>query len=218
MASDISITYDLLFDILRSEKSKEELQVLDEGFYANVASYIKDKEQILINPGTPTAERELTRIQLNNVKKILLELYEKRERKIINLASYRIKTGSANHNALLQEEKFFFDATYDLFSRYRGMVINNVLNSKNPEINEFDSSESRSTSSMPENKKEQILSTPIIDENQITSVRFVRPVPKFLGPDMETYGPFEEQDMASLPARIAHVLITKERAEEVKSD
>ena len=47
------------------------------------------------------------------------------------------------------------------------------------------------------------------------SIRFIKPVPKFLGTELEIYGPFEENDIASLPSRIAKVLIKKERAEEM---
>ena len=35
--SDINITYDLLFDILRYEKSRDDLQKLDDKFYQDVA-------------------------------------------------------------------------------------------------------------------------------------------------------------------------------------
>jgi len=61
---------------------------------------------------------------------------------------------------------------------------------------------------------------PIIAEDDDTakSVRFIKPVPKFLGPELETYGPFEEQDIASLPSKVANILIRKERAEEIKAN
>jgi len=50
----------------------------------------------------------------------------------------------------------------------------------------------------------------------IKSVRFIKPVPKFLGSEMETYGPFEENDIASLPSKIANILVKKNRAEEMQ--
>ena len=82
--SEIAISYDLLFDVLRYEKSREELQSLEKDFYINVVDYLKQKESILINYNTPPSERELTRIQINNIRKILQEIYERREKKIIN--------------------------------------------------------------------------------------------------------------------------------------
>ncbi len=47
-------------------------------------------------------------------------------------------------------------------------------------------------------------------------VRFMGYVPKFVGPELEEYGPFEEEDIANLPAEVADVLISKSRAEEIK--
>ena len=92
--SDINITYDLLFDILRYEKSRDDLQKLEDKFYQDVAEYLRSKEEYMISLNISTSEREITRIQLTNVKKLLSELYERREKKIINLALYKVKTGS----------------------------------------------------------------------------------------------------------------------------
>ena len=47
-------------------------------------------------------------------------------------------------------------------------------------------------------------------------IRFIHAVPKFVGKDLEDYGPFEEEDIANLPAEIADVLIIKGRVEEIK--
>ncbi|MFP4045524.1 MAG: hypothetical protein ACLFS3_00500 [Candidatus Aenigmatarchaeota archaeon] len=51
-------------------------------------------------------------------------------------------------------------------------------------------------------------------EEGMKLVRMVRDVDKFMGPEEEeTYGPFEEGDLAVLPDELAEVLIEKERAE-----
>ena len=136
---DISITYDLLFDILKIEKSREELQKLDEKFYKNVVEYLIAKESIISNANTPLRERELTRIQLGNVKKLLLELYDRREKKIINLAIYKIKTGSGiiNTDSLLEEDRHLFDTLCLQLSNYRLDIINNVVDGKMPSINQY---------------------------------------------------------------------------------
>ncbi len=44
-------------------------------------------------------------------------------------------------------------------------------------------------------------------------VRFISAVPKFVGPELEVYGPFEPEDMASLPKKMANILVKKGRAE-----
>lgn len=214
--SDISITYDLLFDILKIEKSREELQKLEEKFYKDVVEYLIAKESIINNPNTPIRERELTRIQLSNVKKLLLELYDRREKKIINLAIYKIKIGSGiiNTDALLEEEKHLFDMLHSQLSKYRGDIINNVIDGKMPS-NNFSSAPDLSNAKPL--MKVAVETEEATDESDgIKSVRFIKSVPKFLGPELEIYGPFEENDIASLPSKIANILVKKYRAEEMQ--
>jgi len=208
--SDISITYDLLFDILRTEKSRDELQKLDEKFYSNVVDYINSKESVINNPNTPHSERELTRIQLGNVKKLLIELYDRREKKILNLAVYKIKTSSGmiNTEGLLDEEKHLFDKIYSELSKNRAYVIGNVLDGKMSLI------EPEMTVQKP--RPADIITAAGSDvSDTMKSVRFIKPVPKFLGPELEVYGPFEENDIASLPSKISNILVSKGRAEEM---
>jgi len=211
--SEISITYDLLFDVLRIEKSREELQKLDDKFYANVVDYLNIKESFITNPATSNSERELTKIQLNNVKKLLLELYDRREKKIISLAIYKIKTGSEviNTESLLAEEKYLFESVYSQLFKYRSAIITNVNSGKMPVMDNntaYDTLEIKSINGKSEDK--------ILDDDGIKSVRFIKPVPKFLGSELETYGPFDENDIASLPSKIANILIKKDRAEEMR--
>ena len=40
----------------------------------------------------------------------------------------------------------------------------------------------------------------------------------FMGTDMREYGPYEEEDISKLPIEIADVLISKERAEEIREN
>ena len=52
--------------------------------------------------------------------------------------------------------------------------------------------------------------------NSTKLVRFIYTVPKFVGNDLNTYGPFESENLASLPLKVADVLIKRKRAQEIK--
>jgi DNA replication initiation complex subunit (GINS family) len=211
IVSDISITYDLLFDILKMEKSRDELQKLDHKFYTDIVHYLNGKDAVIDNPNTPMRERELTKIQLGNVKKLLIELYDRREKKLINLAIYKVKTGDGiiNIDALLEEEKPLFEMLYSQLFRYRSMVLHNILEGK---ISMIESAEPIASGNSSINAAPEIED----ESTGIKSVRFTKPVPRFLGPELEVYGPFEENDIASLPSKIANILLRKERAEEMQ--
>jgi len=211
---EINITYDLLFDILRVEKSREELQKLDENFYKNVVDYINTKESFISDVNTSHAERELTRIQLGNIKKLIVELYDRREKKIISLAIYKIKTSSGiiNTDSLLEEEKYLFNILYSDFSRCRSAILSNVITGKMPTTDMLTSQNTPSVKPVDDEKER---TRTAYSESDVKSIRFIRPVPRFLGTELETYGPFEENDIASMPVKIADVLIQKNRAEEM---
>jgi DNA replication initiation complex subunit (GINS family) len=94
---DIRINYETLFDLLRREKNREELQSLDKDFYEQVLAYLREKKDSLSKKEDElfvSAEREKLKIQFQNIRRIIKELYEKREKKIINMATSRARTGS----------------------------------------------------------------------------------------------------------------------------
>lgn len=136
---DVKITYETLFDLLRREKGRNELQSLDASFYGDVITYLKDKQKILHSQDSKSplysrGEQEKIRIQIKNIKKILRELYEIREKKIINLAVNKVKTGSelVDTSNLLAEEKAFFTDTCVLLDKYKKGVLEQMLMMESP--------------------------------------------------------------------------------------
>lgn len=132
---DIHITYEALFDILRKERSLEDIQELDSQFWSHVVSYLQERKAFLEQ--TSLAEQEKTKLQLDNIKRILKELYEHRERKIISLARTVVRMGAqdaADDRNMLPEEKFFFKDCLSLFSKYRTSVLLNVCNAQLPDF------------------------------------------------------------------------------------
>ena len=113
---DITVTYDTLFEILRNEKTKEDLQKLHSAFFQDVVSYLTEKQNNLIEHKDQKSlfeseEREKTLHQLGNIKKIIRDIYERRERKILNMALNKSKFPSSimDTASLLEEEKAFYD-------------------------------------------------------------------------------------------------------------
>ena len=44
---EVTITYETLFELLRREKERNELQKLDDSFFPNILRYLKDKHTII---------------------------------------------------------------------------------------------------------------------------------------------------------------------------
>jgi DNA replication initiation complex subunit (GINS family) len=284
--TDVKITYETLFDLLRREKSREELQKLDPNFYLDVWSYIQQKQSILQGSGEQSdmfgaSESEKTKIQLQNIKRIIKELYDKREKKIINMAMNKARTGSAimDTTALLEEEKELFNQSVDVLSIQRSTTLNKMLalngsvvrpipprpapqpelqsESEETQNNEVASVQKQEVSDAPvaeatseieaqqsettpeptldvepeassvveEKENEEVESIPTLKEDiedpaliteETMTVKFLSPLPKFVGKEQEVYGPFDAGAVVELPLIIANILVTKGRAEEVK--
>ena len=105
-------------------------------------NYLKDKKNILLSQENKdsvfTSQSVLkTRKQIENIHKILRELYERRESKIVQMAMFhsRIQTNTEDKRNLLKEEEEFFNNLVELFVKYRIEVLDSILAEKIPDLN-----------------------------------------------------------------------------------
>ncbi len=213
---EVTITYETLFELSRREKERSELQKLDGSFFDNVLRYLKDKQAIITKQQTDMLSAEEKRKaegQLENVKRIIKELYDKREKKIISMAIDKSKNKSSivDNSVFLKQEKELFDNAVKIFDIGRENVLFNILEMKEPvALGGMNFKGEEAAVSLAEEPKGEKKDTKL--------VRFLNAVPKFVGKELEEYGPFEEEDIASLPVEIATVLINKGRVEEISED
>lgn len=220
MAQEVVITYETLFELLQREKERTDLQKLEPTFFSDVIGYIKDKKKILEAKEGPFAkeEKRKTERQLENIYKMLKEFYERREKKIIALAldKSRTKSNLIDTSSLLKEEKVVFEALTGLLDTYRDTILYSILNEKMPFMQSMQTNE---LSSIPsEAKPKDDFKTALDIQKSTKLVRFMAFVPKFVGQELEEYGPFEEEDIANLPAEIANILVSKGKAEEINEE
>ncbi len=213
------ISYETLFDFLKREREKADLQKLDKKFTAYLVEFMKEKDKELKNISVDSYEekKNIERL-IDNIKKLLADLYAKREKKIIGLAldKSRSKSTIVDMSAFLPEEKMLFDDLIETFDSYRQGYLFNVLQGKKPLIEKTENNSDQNSDEAEEDARKET-SKEEKDKDMIM-VRFLSPVPKFVGEELEEYGPFEEEDMANLPAAIAYLLIAKERAEEIQTN
>lgn len=213
---DIKITYETLFELLRREKNREELQKLDDTFYIDVVEYLKTKFDSVTKPQRDlfsVTEKEKKMRQLRNIQKILNELYERREKKIVSMAinKSRIDSDLIDTSNLLKEEETFFTSLLGLLDSFRINVIRNILDGKLPLLKKEEQTLSKEEPKV-EQPKEDFKSAEQIKKK----IKFLGQISKFVGPELEEYGPFEINETAELPSKVAMVLIDNGRAEEVK--
>lgn len=217
MDKEIAITYETIFEILRREKLREELQRLDPEFYQDVVNYLQEKLRLLEQQKHKSdlfavEERLKAEKQLQNIKKIIKELYERREKKIIRMATDTSRTFSTiiDTSAMLKQEKRLFDSLVALLNKFRKGILWSILEAKMPDVEE------KQNTPQQEPEPQELLKQQLQPKTKL--VRFIHAVPRFVGENLEEYGPFEKEDIANLPSKIADILIAKGRTEEIAED
>lgn len=137
----INITLETLYDVLRNEKKNEELQELEKTFFLNVVSYMREKKILQESRKDEdelfaTSERKKLDYEMRSIKRILKEIYEKREKKIIAIALNKSRTGSEiiDISSMLPEEKEFFTMIVDHFDNYRRGILLQLWRAELPSV------------------------------------------------------------------------------------
>lgn len=211
----VNITYETLFELVRLEKNKEELQKLDPTFYQDVITYLKEKYDLLQEvKGSlglfSDSDKDNTEKQVINIKRLLRDLYDRREKKMITMALNKTRANAQivdvqNH---LPEERRFFDAIVVLLQKGRRDMLQNLIELKMPAgfveiIHEEPQKVKASGGFVPAAE---------FTPKEKTQVKFIHSVSKFVGPELEEYGPFESEDVALLPTEIVNILVFKRKA------
>ncbi len=221
----IRVTLETLYDILRNEKKREDLQKLEDTFLIDVVGYLKEKNELLQKSATDdnifaAGKKDKVEYELRSIQRILKEIYERREKKIIDIALNKSRTGSdlIDTSAMLREEKIFYEQVLTTLDHFRKGIIEQLFKGQLPSL----LSEQRIsvepekkpfadfTAGKPENSKEE-LST----DSDLTKIKFLHPVPSFIWKDLKQYGPFDEGEETTIFPEVADLLVRKGRAQKI---
>lgn len=245
---DIKITLETLYDILRNEKKRDDLQKLEASFFLDVVAYLKDKKAFLDSKKNDLGlfsggEREKMEYELRSIQRILKEIYEKREKKIIDISLNRSRTGSdiIDTSSMLFEEKEFYKLTLAVLDDFRRGILLNLMRAELPLITaeqlrkasgpgmaEVTASEIKletksevkleikAESKEPENPAvvSPALTAPS-EPQKMLKIRFIHPVPSFVWKNLQKYGPFSPGEETELFSDLAELIVRKGRAEKV---
>lgn len=203
---DVIITYETLYEILRREKYRAELQKLDENFYRDVVKYVAEKRAILESQTKKesifaSTEVERTQVQIKNVLKILKELYEKRENKIVQFALFGSRSQNMQDTAtMLPEEYELYKKIKGILDEFRENVLVSLLQNRLPSV-----------------ALEVQKDLKIEEKTESLNIEMVRDVPEFVGPDLSIYGPFKKGEKHVIPSVVAEMLMRTEQAKHESS-
>lgn len=115
-----TITFELIRKIQREEQRLPKLTKLPENFFQSVNSYIEQKRQLTLKEDRKIA------LELRSVERLVEDIFNRRERKILNSAIITARTGIPPEN-LLEEEKEFFQQLVDVIKQRREESLKKIL-------------------------------------------------------------------------------------------
>lgn len=184
------ITYEMLRKIQADERGSSALSSLPAGFYELVRAMVSEKKARLSRSFSLSEAKEF-----ENTLKVLRDIYALREQKML-LRALTAAGGARDGSALSAEEKWAFDEIVRVLEKGKGWF-EALLEGEEKTVGE------EKTQAEKAQKRHE----------QASCVKFLIPVPEFMGADGKKYGPYGVGQEAELPAAEAKLLIKRKAVE-----
>ena len=198
-----ALTYEDIYELLRSEKNSTDLEPLSTKDLAKINKYLIAKRKLLESQkgGMFSGLKERAKIlsEIENVRCALRDLFEKRECKIINRALYTLRT-----DLKLKDSTNMLANEIELYNSLLGNLEKSKL--------AFDKLLEEST--LPDSIAADAVSKEETKDAVASSMKleFLDTVPELVDAELAKHGPFEKGNVASLPNELASILISQGKA------
>lgn len=198
------ITYETIRNIHRAEK-EEELQKLPPDFFESVRNWFSYKEKL-----NDTASL----LEVENAKKIIEDIINIRERKIV-LAALRTVRGELPPKNLTEDERKLFDKLVEALKSFKNEMKERFIKPEEVVEEKVEEAKKSIEELKPVEIKEEQEKNKFIKPNGKLLVKILSDLPRFVGSDMKSYGPLKAGDVVYLPEEIGKLLITRNVAENI---
>jgi len=171
--------YDEVYNTWKKEQESAELQPLTKDFYDRLAGYLKKIREETKMLDERTAKARLIKHERRNARRLIKSLFQLRYEKIFRAAT---RGETISIEVLTEEEEKLCSKILPLAESFQEFLQSVLLGRMIP-------------SEKAKEKPKRVL------------VRFLKELPAIVGADMKTYGPFKPQDVGTMPAENAAVLV-----------
>ncbi|MFQ5762143.1 MAG: hypothetical protein ACE5PO_03830 [Candidatus Bathyarchaeia archaeon] len=181
--------YDELYQHWLKEDEAQDLQPLAKDFYIKLAAYRKELQAEVQVAEDTLPRTRILKLELENGRQLMENLFQLRLRKMLD---YLAQNRPVSLDLLASEEVEVYNQLLNAF-RHAGEILGSIEKGRHAE-----------PSTSPRDTKGII-------------VRFLQDTPAIVGADMKIYGPYQKEDVASLPLENAEILIKTGTAKKVTS-
>jgi DNA replication initiation complex subunit (GINS family) len=203
------LEYKTLRKIQQAEKQSPIITKINDNFYDEVINYINKLQKRAESEDNPRKKMLLSE-ELNSNEKIMMNIYEQREKKIMIAAISKARGGNPNIKNILETEQPLFDSLYNIFIKSRKSVLNKE--SEKTLILENDKVNSDNKIKNDQNKKD-----PCLDKNTNEVLQITEDIPEFLGTDAKKYY-LKKGDIVTVPDKMGNMLIKGKVAKKLNLD
>ena len=203
------ITYETIRSSQRTER-EEVLQKLPDNFFESVREWFVRKEKL----------KDITSLlEVENANKLMEDLINRRQKKIV-LSALRTVRGQLPPQNLTDEERKIFDEIVKSLKAFK-----NNMNEKFKgygKIAEEKIQDAKKT--IEEMKPSEPVTAPVVQEtiemkpikpNGKHMVKILKDLPRFVGPNLKSYGPLKVGDIITLSKEMGELLINRKVAENI---
>ncbi|UCH71988.1 MAG: hypothetical protein JSW62_00100 [Thermoplasmatales archaeon] len=188
------ISYRTLRRIQQLEKTSPFLTKIDDKFYYKLKEYLKNLENEIHQEENPQ-KIKLFKDEINNTKKLAMNIYEFREKKIVQHALSKVRGAKVDLKNLLENERELFESLVEQILDTRRKIMEEPSDDKNSKPNN--------------SKKKEIVAT------NKSIIRVLEDIPEFVGTDMKTYT-LRKNDILTVSQQMSDSLIKRGVVKQIK--
>jgi DNA replication factor GINS len=179
--------YRELVQIYEQEIEKCDLTKIPSDFYVRVADYIRQLKEEGRMLNRRAVKASLLKREIQNARKMTRVIIQVRYVKIVKKTERMEKVSPE----LMTSEEQEICKTISALSEQFHSLADDILKGHAPRVS-------------------------IVQRHKRTILLFSKEVPSVIGSDMKTYGPFEIEDVASLPIENANIMVNQDYADKVE--
>ena len=196
------INYRTLRKIQEMEKNSPILTELKYDFYSAISEYIENLKN-RFESETSSHKQALLKEEIQNTKKIVFNIYEQREKKILLATASKVRGGNPDLKNLINIEKDLFDSILNLMIKSREKILE--IEDKKKESNDNITVEPKMVDKVEEKQG-----------NYNPIVLVTQDIPEFIGTDEKKYN-LRNNDVLSLPEDMSDMLLKRGVVKKIKN-
>lgn len=206
------INYRVLRKIQQLEKNSPILTNIKTEFYNDLSEYLKDLDARL-EKEADSQKKMLLEDEIQNTKKIAVNIYEQREKKILLAAISKARGGNPEIKNMLTDEETLFESILKSMEKSRDILLENKKCISEDNTHETEEKTDESANVIQVQNQNNSDKKIIANINHLLLV--TQDIPEFVGTDTKKYD-LRKNDMISTPEDMANMLCKRGAVEKLE--